>query len=76
MVSYPVSRLRQYLQAFLISFMWIKVLYLLRLNRVIGPLLKILARMAHDIFIFMVLSAFILVTFSWTGMILFRIPEF
>ena len=56
--------------------MWIKVLYLMRLNRIIGPLLKILSRMAQDIFNFMALLGLILITFSCIGMILFHIPQF
>lgn len=63
-----------YVYALLGASMWLKVLYLVRLNRMIGPLLKILSRMAQDIFNFTVLMSLILLLFSFVGMILFRIP--
>ena len=72
----PFSIYQSYAYAALGATLWVKVLYLLRLNRVIGPLLKILGRMAHDIFNFLALLALILLTFSCVGMILFPLPEF
>ncbi len=70
------STLSTYFYASLSGLIWMKVLYLLRLNRIVGPLLKIVRRMAADILNFLSLLALVMVSFSCVGIILFRVEEF
>lgn len=58
------------------SMVWIRVLYLFRLNRTLGPLIKIILHMGRDIFKFLFLLALVLTTFACIGKIEFSIKEF
>lgn len=58
------------------SLVWIRVLYLFRLNRTIVPLIKIIFHMGRDIFKFLLLLILILVIFAGIGKIEFSVPEF
>lgn len=58
------------------STVWIRVLYLLRLNRTLGPLIKIILHMSREIFKFLFLLVLILVIFACIGKIEFSIAEF
>ena len=55
---------------------WLRVLYLLRLNRILGPLLKIIFHMTKDILKFVFLLILIILTFACIGNIEFNVPEF
>ena len=55
---------------------WIRVLFLFRLNRTLGPLIKIILHMSRDISKFLFLLALVLVTFACIGKIEFSVPEF
>ncbi len=55
---------------------WLRLVYLLRLNRILGPLIKIITRMTQDILKFMFLLALIILTFACVGNIEFSVPEF
>ncbi len=56
---------------------WLKALYFFRMNRIVGPLLKIVGRMGKDIANFVIIIILTTFTFSCIGMILFdTLPEF
>ena len=54
----------------------LRVLYIFRLNSTIGPLLKVLLRMARDVFNFTILLFFTVIFFSSVGLTLFTVPQF
>ncbi len=56
--------------------MWLKVLYLIRINRFTGPLLTIIAHMAHTVLRFCMLLGLLILVFAFTGMVLFEVPQF
>ena len=58
------------------AFVWLRVLYLLRLNRILGPLLKIIFHMTKDMVKFVLLLVLIILTFACIGNIEFEIGEF
>ena len=58
------------------SFIWIRVLNHLRLNSIIGPLLTIFAHMSKVILQFCLLLILLVLTFAFTGRMLFTIPQF
>ena len=53
---------------------WLRVLYFLRLNRILGPLLKIVIQMTKDILKFLFLLILVILTFACVGKIEFSVP--
>lgn len=50
---------------------WLKALFLLRMNRIVGPLLKIILELARDFFNFFSIFMLTLLTFACVGVIMF-----
>eukprot|EP00347_Sterkiella_histriomuscorum_P018923 403343649 len=53
------------------SFLWMKVMLLLKLTRSFGPLLKIIEHMVHDFIYFCIIWGINLIFFTFLGMLLF-----
>lgn len=58
------------------SCIWIKVLYHLRLNSLFGPLLTIFSHMSKVIVQFCLLLILLILTFAFSGRILFSVSQF
>ncbi len=56
--------------------MWGKMLYLLQVNRVFGPLLKIIVGLSCDTLSFLALLFFLQTAFACVGLILFQTEGF
>ena len=66
----------QVVLALLSALLWLKLLYMVRLNRLIGPLLKIIFHMSQDIIKFCLLLAIVLLSFASIGIVRFVVPPF
>ena len=66
----------QLIFALLSALLWLKLLYMVRLNRLIGPLLKIIFHMSQDILKFCLLLAIVLLSFASIGIVRFVVPPF
>ena len=58
-----------------IGALWVRILYMFRLTRFLGPLLNMVYIMIWDIFIFMILFGIILVIYASVGNLLFYTEE-
>ncbi len=58
------------------SLVWMKMLYLIKMNMSIGPLIKVIFRMSQDVLRFGFLLVLVLLTFTSIGIVIFTIPEF
>ena len=68
-VSLPPSMSRNY--ALLLVPVWLKFINFFHATRTVGPLLKIINKMAQDIFNFLTLACLVILLFSCVGLILF-----
>ena len=68
-VSLPPSTSRNY--ALLVVPVWLKFINFFHATRTVGPLLKIINKMAQDIFNFLTLACLVILLFSCVGLILF-----
>ena len=60
-----------YLYSIASTLLWIKILLLLRVTRLLGPLIKMIQRMINDIMIFMILFSIQLIIFATVATLLF-----